>query len=74
MRSAMPAARDGSGSTSGARTDTYEGRDPVAILAAAREEVGEVCWLMRAPWLLAKWFVFALGLVVSATLITAWFM
>jgi hypothetical protein len=47
------------------------GSDPIEVMALARDEVGDVHWTMRAPWLLAKWSLVAiLALGVTTVVLT----
>jgi hypothetical protein len=53
-----------------AEVAVVDGRDPIEVLAAGRQEVGEIPRAMRIPWLLARWSVIALVLIGTATLVT----
>jgi hypothetical protein len=46
-----------------------DGRDPIEVLADARQEI-EIPRAMRIPWLLARWSLIALLLIGTATLVT----
>lgn len=49
-----------------------QGGDPMAVLAAARDEIPEVHWSMRTPALVAKWSLVAgLAIAVATILVSA---
>jgi hypothetical protein len=46
-----------------------EGRDPLPVMAKGREEIDEVYWNVRVPWLMAKWASVVLLAIGSAGLL-----
>jgi hypothetical protein len=47
------------------------GGDPIETMALARDEIGEVSWTMRTPWLLARWSLVALLVIAAMTALLA---